>query len=85
MTIDALNICSETGKLKTVMLHRPSLELERITPQDLEHVLFEDIPWLRNMQMEHDGFADALRTNQCEILYVEDLLQMTFENETTTK
>jgi arginine deiminase len=63
------------------MLHRPSWELERITPAELGNVLFDDIPWLRKMQIEHDGFADALRNNSCEVVYFEDVLQDVLQNE----
>ncbi len=71
------SICvnSEIGPLKKVMLHRPSFELERITPKDLNNVLFEDIPWLKKMQNEHDGFAQTLRDNGSEVYYFEDCLQ----------
>lgn len=79
------NIRSEVGNLKTVMLHRPSWELERITPQDLEQVLFEDIPWLKKMQDEHDGFAKTLRLCGCEVLYAEDLLADVFKEHPKAK
>jgi len=79
------NIRSEVGNLKTVMLHRPSWELERITPQDLEQVLFEDIPWLKKMQDEHDGFAKTLRLCGCEVLYAEDLLADVFNEHPEVK
>ena len=55
-----LNIQSEIGKLNAVLLHRPGKELERIVPNVLKEVLFEDIPWLRRMQEEHDAFARVL-------------------------
>ena len=75
MDNESICINSEIGPLKRVMLHRPSKELERITPKDLNNVLFEDIPWLKKMQDEHDGFAQTLRDNGCEVYYFEDCLQ----------
>lgn len=70
-----LSIKSEIGTLKRVLMHRPGKELERIVPDDLTESLFEDIPWLKRMQEEHDGFADILRDKGVEIFYVEDLLK----------
>lgn len=69
-----LNVRSEIGKLKAVMLHRPGRELERITPQYLHELLFDDIPWLKKMREEHDGFADALRMRGCAVYYYEEML-----------
>ncbi|MDO4288157.1 MAG: arginine deiminase [Eubacterium sp.] len=70
-----LNVQSEIGKLNAVLLHRPGLELERIVPDALKEVLFEDIPWLRRMQEEHDAFADVLRGRGVTVYYVEQLLR----------
>lgn len=72
-----LNITSETGELEAVLLHRPGLELERITPDTLKEVLFEDIPWLARMRQEHDAFAGELIKRGTEVYYVEDLLRQT--------
>lgn len=70
-----LKIESEVGKLKKVLMHRPGKELERIVPEALTESLFEDIPWLKRMQEEHDGFAEILRAKGVEIFYVDDLLK----------
>lgn len=70
-----LNIHSEIGTLKRVLLHRPGKELERIVPDSLKELLFEDIPWLKRMQEEHDEFAGILKNRGVEVLYVEDLLK----------
>ncbi|MEW9124994.1 MAG: arginine deiminase, partial [Thermotaleaceae bacterium] len=72
---------SEIGKLKAVMLHRPGKELERITPEYLQELLFDDIPWLKKMRNEHDGFADTLRTQGCTVYYYEELLEEILSNE----
>jgi arginine deiminase len=69
-----LNVTSEIGKLKAVLLHKPGKELERLTPDYLKELLFDDIPWLKKMRDEHDEFADVLRENGTEVYYVEDLL-----------
>ena len=68
-----LNVTSEIGKLKSVLLHRPGKELENLVPDYLERLLFDDIPYLKIAQEEHDYFANILKENGTEVLYVEDL------------
>ncbi|MGV8906148.1 MAG: arginine deiminase [Acetobacterium sp.] len=75
MAEKSLNIESEIGKLKKVLIHRPGKELERIVPDSLKELLFEDIPWLKRMQEEHDAFAKILTQNGAEVYYVENLLK----------
>lgn len=68
-----INIYSEIDTLKTVLLHRPGQELENLTPRLLERLLFDDIPYLKVAQQEHDAFANALRKEGVEVLYLVDL------------
>lgn len=75
-----LNVTSEIGKLKAVLLHKPGKELERLTPKYLSELLFDDIPWLRKMTEEHDGFAEALRKRGVQVYYVEELLSELLED-----
>ena len=70
----SLGVFSEVGPLEKVLLHRPGLEMETLTPEVLESLLFEDIPWLKRLREEHDGFADALVNAGCEVFYYLDLL-----------
>jgi len=64
---------SEIGKLNKVLLHRPGKELEALTPNTMERLLFDDIPYLKVAQEEHDIFANILRENGVEpIYYVEE-------------
>jgi arginine deiminase len=70
-----LNVTSEIGNLKSVLMHRPGKELERINPKYLDELLFEDIPWLKQMQKEHDAFADVLRGRGCKVYYYKNLLE----------
>ena len=60
---------SEIGKLNKVLLHRPGLELEALTPSTIERLLFDDIPYLKIAQEEHDKFANTLRNNGVEVVY----------------
>ena len=67
------NTC-EIGRLRKVMLHRPGMELENLMPEYLERLLFDDIPYLREAQREHDAFADCLRNQGVEVVYLTDLV-----------
>ncbi|WP_066500576.1 arginine deiminase [Abyssisolibacter fermentans] len=75
-----LNVYSEIGKLKTVLLHRPGKEIENLTPNLMERLLFDDIPYLKVARQEHDAFADILRSNGVEVLYLEKLAAEAIEN-----
>lgn len=74
--MDPLHITSEIGTLRTVLVHRPGAELENLTPAHLKELLFDDIPYLKVAQAEHDAFADVLRSRGVEVLYLD---QMTAE------
>ena len=65
---------SEIAPLKRVLLHRPGEELLKLTPKRLGELLFDDIPFLRVAQAEHDAFAAILRQNGVEVVYLEDLM-----------
>lgn len=69
----ALNVTSEIGRLKTVLLHRPGEEVENLTPDLLDRLLFDDIPYLKIAREEHDAFAQTLRDAGVEVLYLEVL------------
>lgn len=72
-----IQLFSEIGRLKTVMMHRPGVELENLMPDYLDRFLFDDIPFLQQAQKEHDFFADTLRKNDVQVLYLEDLVAET--------
>ena len=69
-----MQVWSDVGRLKKVLLHRPGQELENLTPRYLEDLLFDEIPWLAQAQKEHDNFAAVLKNNGAEVYYVTDLL-----------
>jgi arginine deiminase len=75
-----VNVYSEIGTLKTVLLHRPGKELENLTPDILERLLFDDIPYLKVAQEEHDAFAKTLRENGVEVLYIKDMVVEAIKN-----
>jgi len=68
-----IHVTSEIGKLDVVMLKRPGQEVENITPDTMPRLLFDDIPYLPIAQKEHDNFAQILRDNGTEVLYLDDL------------
>lgn len=68
-----IHVNSEIGRLKTVMLKRPGKEVENITPDIMGRLLFDDIPYLPVIQEEHDYFAQTLRDQGVEVLYLENL------------
>ena len=72
-----LHNTSEIGRLRKVMLHRPGRELENLMPEYLERLLFDDIPYLKVAQAEHDAFAQCLRENGAEVVYLQDLVEET--------
>ena len=74
-----VNVPSEIKPLKQVLLHRPGKELLNLTPNTLEELLFDDIPFLKVAQEEHDAFAQALRDNGVEVFYLEDLMAEVLE------
>lgn len=69
-----IRVNSEIGRLKTVMLHRPGEELEALTPEYMGRMLFDDVPYLKKAQEEHDAFAQTLRDNGVEVLYLDQLV-----------
>lgn len=75
----ATQVKSEIGQLKRVMLHRPGEELLNLTPETLEELLFDDIPFLRVAQAEHDAFADILRKEGVDVVYLEELMAETLD------
>lgn len=74
-----INVRSEINPLKKVLLHRPGKELLNLTPDSLERLLFDDIPFLKVAQAEHDRFAEILRENGVEVVYLEDLVAETLD------
>ncbi len=75
-----LHNTSEIGRLRKVMLHRPGRELENLMPEYLERLLFDDIPYLKVAQAEHDAFAECLRAHGAEVVYLQDLVEETIQD-----
>ncbi|WP_173019582.1 arginine deiminase [Streptomyces alkaliphilus] len=71
----AFRVDSETGRLRRVILHRPGLELKRLTPSNKDELLFDDVLWVRRAQQEHDAFAAVLRGRGVEVHLFGELLE----------
>jgi arginine deiminase len=74
-----LGVHSEAGLLRVVLVHRPGLEHERLTPRNKDDLLFDDVLWVKRARQEHDAFADTLRERGIEVLDVRHLLADTLE------
>ena len=72
---NVINVFSEIAPLKTVLLHRPGKELLNLTPDTLQQLLFDDIPFLKVAAAEHDTFARILKENGAKVVYLEDLME----------
>ncbi len=68
-----INVNSEIGKLKKVMVHRPGKEMENLMPDYLGRLLFDDIPYLEGAQKEHDNFVKVMEEHGVEVVYLERL------------
>ena len=69
-----INVKGEIKPIKKVLLYRHGRELLNLTPDTLQELLFDDIPFLKVAQEEHDAFARVLRANDVEVVYLEDLM-----------
>jgi len=76
----SIHVKSEIAPLKKVLLHRPGKELENMAPEFLERLLFDDIPYLKRAQEEHDSFAQTLKDNGAEIVYLDELASVAIQN-----
>ena len=77
----AICVKSEIGKLRKVLIHRPGGELEHLTPEYLTTLLFDDIPYLKRAQIEHDSFAETLRSCGVEVVYLCDLVAQALDTD----
>ena len=79
--MSSLGVHSEVGQLKQVIVHRPGLELSRLTPSNAEALLFDDILWVKRAREEHDAFAGALEDRGVVVHHFGDLFAETLEDE----
>jgi arginine deiminase len=65
---------SEVGKLRTVMVCRPSLAHQRLTPGNCHDLLFDDVIWVHEAQKDHYDFTLKMKERGVEVLELHDLL-----------
>ena len=70
---------SEVGQLRQTILHRPGLELSRLTPENIGELLFDDVLWASKAKEEHDAFAESLREKGVRVHYFAELLAEVLE------
>src|SRR3954471_22896814 len=80
VTETVLGTHSEVGKLHTVMVHRPDLAHERLSPTNCHELLFDDVIWVRRARQEFDAFVDLMRDRGVDVLLLHDLLAQTLED-----
>jgi len=76
----ALGVHSEVGRLRTVIVHRPDLAHERLSPSNCHELLFDDVIWVRRARQEHDAFVDLMRERGVEVLLFHELLSETLDD-----
>jgi arginine deiminase len=75
----SFSVQSEVGQLRQVIIHRPGLELSRLTPQNIGGLLFDDVLWAKKAKEEHDVFAETLREKGVRVHYFGQLLAETLD------
>jgi arginine deiminase len=71
------HVDSEVGRLRQAILHRPGLELKRLSPTNHDDYLFDDVLWVKRAKEEHDAFAEALREAGVRVHLLHELLRET--------
>ncbi len=72
-----LHVGSEVGRLRQVIVHRPGLEMHRLTPENKEQYLYDEILWVERAQTEHDEFVEVMRNRDITVHYFDELLTQT--------
>jgi arginine deiminase len=78
--VSGFYVGSEVGHLRKVLVHRPGLSLQRLTPSNASELLFDDVLWVRKAGEQHDAFVALLRDRGVEVLLLEELLAETLEH-----
>jgi arginine deiminase len=83
--MNEFGVHSEVGKLRKVLVHRPELSLQRLTPTNHDELLFDDVLWVERAQYEHDQFTARLRERGVEVFLLRDLLAETLNDDDARK
>ncbi|NNL30423.1 MAG: arginine deiminase, partial [Gemmatimonadetes bacterium] len=84
-TLNTFRVDSEVGRLRKVLVHRPGLSLQRLTPSNASELLFDDVLWVRKAGEQHDEFVALLRSRDVEVFLLEELLAETLEHSEKAK
>jgi len=79
-TTPELGVASEVGTLRSVIVHRPDLAHERLSPTNCHELLFDDVIWVRRARQEFDAFVDLMRERGVEVLLFHELLAETLKD-----
>ena len=77
--METFHVPSEVGRLRRSILHRPDIELKRLTPTNRDELLFDEVLWVERAQHEHDAFAETLRELDVDVIYFDTLLRETVQ------
>ena len=80
-----LGVHSEVGQLRTALVHLPDLSLRRLSPDNHDLFLFDDIPWVDRAREEHDEFTTLLYNEGVQVLYLHHLLEETILRSTLAR
>src|SRR6185295_4949381 len=78
--MQTFGVHSEVGKLRTVLVCRPGLAHQRLTPGNAEELLFDDVLWVQEAKSDHYDFVSKMRERGVEVLELHDLLAETLED-----
>jgi arginine deiminase len=71
---------SEAGVLRRVMVHRPGSEMARLTPENAESLLFDDVLWVKQARIDHMAFVDVLRERGVDVVLLREMLEVVVAN-----
>src|SRR5262245_7974221 len=75
-----VGVHSEVGKLRTVMVCRPGLAHQRLTPGNCHDLLFDDVIWVQEAQKDHYDFVLKMQQRGVNVLELHDMLAQTLES-----
>src|SRR4051794_34946844 len=79
-TATELGVHSEVGTLRRVMIHKPDLELKRLTPANHDELLFDDVLWVKRATEQHEAFEQLLKSRGVEVFLEEELLAQALDD-----
>ena len=80
--MNEFGVHSEVGKLRKVIVHRPGMEMRRLTPTNCQELLFDDVIWTRQARQDHNTFVDLMRVEfDIDVMRVHQLLEEVVEDE----